>query len=277
MHTIQTLIKYIFILQSLLSLMPIHAYANSGNQECKCVTHVAYLEDSTNYFADLLHLALEKSKYEFGEFTTERKTAISTKQRMRRLLADNQYFDVLWSNSNPQREKELLAVKFDILKGLNQYKLLLIHPERQDHFNHIFSLADLSAFIGISALHWHDTEVFRRNGLKITTGPDYDRVIKMFHAKRADYFPRSAYIVWQELEQSRFSGLSIEKHLVLRYDASYFFFVSPDNPSLAQRILHGLKIAEADGSFDQLFFSDPYLAKGWAMVKQPHLTILNLK
>ncbi|WP_143869771.1 hypothetical protein [Catenovulum sediminis] len=115
----------------------------------ECDTHISYLEDSVNYFPDLLKLVLEKSVPKFGCFTLSAKPAISTKERMRKLLADNQYFDVLWSNSNQQRDRELLPVKFDILKGLNQYKLLLIRPEMQCQFKDISTLSDLSRFIGM--------------------------------------------------------------------------------------------------------------------------------
>ncbi len=75
----------------------------------------------------------------------------------------------------------------------------------------------------------------------------------MFTAKRADYFPRSAYIIWQELQQTRFSGFEIEQHLLLHYRANYYFFVSPQNEHLAKRLLYGLQTAKDDGSLNVLF------------------------
>ena len=65
------------------------------------------------------------------------------------------------------------------------------------------------------------------------------------------------YEVFNEEKLHRDKGLAIEKHLMLYYEAPFYFFVNPQNKALADRLERGLKLAQADGSFDQLLLSIP--------------------
>ncbi|KMT64250.1 hypothetical protein XM47_15355 [Catenovulum maritimum] len=241
-------------------------YSEPSNQTIAENTRITHLAGGSDYFPRLLKLALEKTKTTHGNYEIKVKPWIATKQRMRKILAENEYFNLLWSTYSEAREKELLPVKVDLLKGLNQHRILLIHPNTQSQFDHVRSIKDLSAFTAISGAFWQDSIILKRNQLPVLLAPDLDKTIRMFNLKRADYFPRGVYEIWQELTRPEFANFELEKNLLLKYEAAYYFFVSYKNRALADRLTLELKLAQQDGSFDELFFSYPEFAKGWDSV-----------
>ncbi|MGJ8692621.1 MAG: hypothetical protein ACSHW0_09075 [Thalassotalea sp.] len=239
------------------------ADANINSAVPQAPITVAYLTSDHSYFPKLLQLALDKSIPAYGPYTLIEKPWLGPKERMRKLLAQQKHIDVIWGTSSPAREQQLTAIKINILKGLNQYRLLLIHPETQAKFDHITSLEQLKSYTGIVGAYWRDTEIMKQNNLPLVTALNYQNTVAMFAKKRADYFPRGIYEVWSELQNAEFSTFVLERNLMLKYSAGYYFFVNEHNLELAKRIESGLKIAQQDGSFDLLYFSYPEFAKGW--------------
>ncbi|WP_169315457.1 hypothetical protein [Catenovulum agarivorans] len=176
-----------------------------------------------------------------------------------------------------KREQQLKAIKFSLVKKLNEYRFLVIHKGEQEKFNQVKSIEDLSKFTAVSGSHWQDTIIFKRHQLPVVTSIDTGDLIKMFKLRRGDYFARGAYEVWRELEQAEFAPFQLEEKLLLRYNADYHFFVNHQDKVLAERLLTGLRRAEQDGSFDELFFSVPEFKQGWNAVKHSNRLLLELE
>lgn len=239
------------------------------------VLQVPYLR--TDYFPEVLKLALDKTIESHGPYHMYEQPWIAPKERMRKFLADGRYIRVLWSTTSKKREQELQAIKFSLIKKLNEYRFLVIHKGEQEKFNQIKTLEDLRKFTAVSGSHWQDTIIFKRNQLPVVTSIDTGDLIKMFKLRRGDYFARGAYEVWRELEQTEFEPFQLEGKLLLRYNADYHFFVNHQDKVLAERLLTGLKRAEQDGSFDELFFSVPEFKRGWNAVKHSNRLLLELE
>lgn len=229
------------------------------------------------YFSQLLELALSKTEKSYGPYTLREFNTSAEKERVRKLLIANEGVNIIWSTTNPEREANLHAIPFPLLKGLNEYRLLLIRKGDAERFSHVESLADLRSFTAGSGTHWQDTHIFRANQLSVITSVSWDNLFAMLKAKRFDYVARGAYEIWQELSRPDFEAFTQEPHLMLRYHAPYYFFVNKDNSMLAERILTGLKIAQADGSYDQLFFSYPPLAQGWDAIHSSSRRLIELE
>jgi hypothetical protein len=74
-------------------------------------------------------------------------------------------------------------------------------------------------------------------------------------------------------------GLIQEETLLLKYDVPirYSFFVNKNNALLAERLERGLKIAQQDGSFDQLFYQMPSFREGEELLKNSRRTLIEIK
>lgn len=265
-----------FIIVTVNQFISISTLANDTRNIHKPPIAVNYLTSYHPYFPALLKLALDKSANIYGPYTMIEKPWLGPKQRMRKLLSEQKHIDVIWGTSSPAREKELKAIKINILKGLNQYRLLLIHPNTQEKFSQINTLAALKKVSAIVGAYWQDAEIMTRNQLPVVTALNYQNAIAMFAKKRADYFPRGIYEVWQELTTPKFSTFILEQTLMLKYSAQYYFFVNNHNHALADRIETGLKLAQQDGSFEQLFFSYPEFEKGWQVMSDTNRKIIYL-
>ena len=69
---------------------------------------------------------------------------------------------------------------------------------------------------------------------------------------RFDYMPRAITEIIQE--QEVYSGMEIEKNILIVYPSYMYFLVSPHRPELAQGIESGLEKMITSGDFDRHFY-----------------------
>ncbi|MES2675013.1 MAG: transporter substrate-binding domain-containing protein [Pseudomonadota bacterium] len=213
---------------------------------------------TANYYPEkLLKLALQKTEASDGKVEVRFYPAVIGRNRSRVILMNKQGLDVIWSSSNHHREEQLLAVKFNLYKGLSEYKILLIRTEDQKQFSEIKTLDDLRHLKAGTGTHWQDTQVLTFNDMRFVTSWDYEPMFKMLAAKRFDYMVRSAHEVWSEVTRHSEFPLMAEQTLLLHYHQPVYYFVHKENTVLAERILRGLNLAQADGSLDALLNSVP--------------------
>ena len=98
-------------------------------------------------------------------------------------------------------------------------------------------------------------KILEANQLKVEGVTQYERLFEMLHKERFDYFPRGINEAWIEVKRfkGQFTKMMVEPNLALYYPIYVYFFVSINNPTLAQRIEMGLNTALNDGSFEALF------------------------
>jgi hypothetical protein len=185
--------------------------------------------------------------------------------------------DVLWATTNKELETDLLPIRISLLKDLTNYRLFLIRKDDQEKFNQVKNLNDLRKFKAGQGVRWTDTDILIANDLPVTTSPLFEPLFNMLLGKRFDYFPRGLYEIWAEEELFKNKGIGVEQHLMLHYVTMKYFFVNKNNPQLADRIERGLKIAIADGSFDQLFYSIPGFKRGYDEIANKERLVIKLE
>lgn len=233
-------------------------------------------ETTSRFYEQALQLALSKTS-NASEQIQFHYHSIDVKRERARLLVKKGTLDIIWSSSNKKREEELTPVKFNLIRGINEYRLLLIRADDQEKFNQVKTLTDLQKFRIGSGTHWGDTDIYRFNGLPLVTSYAYAPMFRMLKLKRFDYMARSLQEVNYELEHYGKSGLAIEKNLVIHYPQPIYFFVSDNNRALAERIQRGLEIARDDGSLDALFFGIPNFRQAWEQLQQLNRKMIELK
>lgn len=221
----------------------------------------------SDYFESLLKLAFNKTAEE-GEIRFEYFPHRPQKERIRKMLIQQQGVDLIWSSSTPKREEEMLAIKINLLKGINEYRLLLIREEDQVEFDKIKSLDDLKKFRLGTGIHWSDTTIFKQNQFNCFITGDYKNMFSALRRKRFDFMARGIHEIPSEMETYKDLKLATENHLLLHYPQPIYFFVHKSNTKLADRITRGLETALKDGSFDQLFMESPNFRKALEDVNQ---------
>lgn len=207
------------------------------------------------YRTALLQLVLEQTAEE-GRCQLSPQFTTVTQERGLALLQEGR-IDVVSLPTTLQRERELRAVRFDILRDLLGYRVLLIRKQQQAEFAAVGSLAELRRFrLGFGS-HWADLPLLQYNGFQVMATPRYESLFAMLARGRFDAFPRGVNEAWQELaeQQGSFPELMVEPTLAIHYPWPVYFFVRRDNQALADRLHRGLMRAQADGSLQRLFMT----------------------
>ncbi len=228
------------------------------------------------YFYRLLELALRKTNTQWDAARIKELPYRLEDKRLRTGLMQGMV-DVLWTPTSAEFEQQLLPVRISLLKELNNYRLLLIRKDEQPIFSAIQSLADLRQLKGGMSSQWTDAKIMEHNNLPLAQVVGYGKLFKMLAAKRFDYFSRGLYQIQSEVNFYPELELQIEQDLMLSYPNEVYFFVNKNNPDLAKRLEAGLKIAQRDGSFDQLFNSIPRYQWGMALLKKHQRRVIELQ
>lgn len=228
------------------------------------------------YYPALLELALQKSAGADGvPLLREVGVPSMVRERYRRLLAAGE-LDVMWSSSTPEREAEFLPVRFTLLKGLNEHRVLVVRRRDLPKFSEVNGLDTLRAFKAGAGYHWSDAQILRANGVEVVTASRHASLFQMLAHGRFDFLALNVAEVDDALRAHGGQDLDIEPTLLLRYPQPLYFFVHRSQAALAERLLRGLQAAAADGSLDRLFFAQPALKQGWERVHAGRRRLLTL-
>lgn len=208
-------------------------------------------EHRDEYVLALLQLAIDKAG---STLTLTPSTQSMGQNRALAELTLQRNVDVVWAMTSTSREEQLLPIRISIDKGLMGWRVALIAKEQASLLQNVHNLSDLQAFQAGQGHDWPDRKILTDNGLAVQASSSYAGLFHMLAAGRFDYFPRSLLEVWTEAQSYQQLGLTVDPYLVLHYPTSSYFFVSPNNPQLAETLRIGLERALADGSFDALFF-----------------------
>lgn len=196
----------------------------------------------------LLKLALSYS----GEaYQLEPSSYFMSQGRALKQLQQSKDLEVLWTMTSKQREAQVLPIRIPIYKGLIGWRIFLQGPKVPARFER--SMDALKQLRIVQGHDWPDTPILRANGFNVAAVPNYESMFEMLSLGRVDLFPRAVIEIWDELDQHASANIQLEPALLISYPAATYFFVSFDNPALAQVIETGLLKAIEDERFDALF------------------------
>lgn len=234
-----------------------------------------------SYYIKLLHLALEKTRATHGDYAIKFLDHGGGIERDRAMLISGTGIDAMWASVTRERAEKLHVIDIDLLKGLNNYRTLLIHQSNKELFSSIKTLHELKKYKTGTGPYWTDGIIMADNGFSLTYGSNFAGLFKMLSLRRFDFFSRGIHEVYDDLQNFGDMGLVRVPQLLLKYDnpVRYCFFVNKKNTQLADRIQRGLLLAQEDGSFDQLFFSVPGFKYGYELLEDPqqHVLIIHNK
>lgn len=216
-----------------------------------------YPDPKQSYFIDLLTLALEESKSQFGDYKLQPVRIEMAQGRTAIMLQRNEYIDLTWRMTSQESEQKLQAIYFPLLKGVMGNRIFVINKGDQSKFTKHLPLEDLKKIPLGQGYNWPDTIILQKNGFNVTEGYDI-YLLEMLKKGRFDYFPRALHEPWLEIIND--SELIVEENLMLKYPAPIFFFVNHKNKHLQQRLEFGLAKLLNSGKFEHFFLNHPITA-----------------
>lgn len=236
-------------------------------------------DDPSYFYEQLLVLALEKTRATDGDYILSYNTHRGGIARDRAMVIAGAGIDVMWASATKEREQQMRVVPVDLLKNLNNFRVLLINKDAQLQFSQVKNVNDLRQFAVGSGEHWTDGMIMKDNGFRVTATSSYNGLFKMLAARRFNFISRGLHEIGFDTHVYKSFNLTQEETLLLKYDMPirYCFFVNKNNTKLADRLERGLKITQQDGSFDQLFYQMPSFKEGEEILKHAHRTVIELK
>ena len=235
--------------------------------------------DPSYFFKQSLILALDKTRATDGDYILTHKTHGGGIARDRAMVIARAGIDVMWGSATKEREEQMQIVPVDLLKNLNNFRVLLIKKSDQKLFDPVKTLEDLKKYTVGAGEHWTDGKIMKGNGFNVVATSSYGGLFKMLAARRFDFISRGLHEIGYDTQVYKEYGLVKEDHILLSYQPliPYCFFVNKNNSKLADRIERGLKIAQQDGSFDALFYQMPSFKEGEDILKHSTRTLIPVK
>lgn len=223
------------------------------------VSHRAPYSDGDKhhiYSTQLLRLALEKTRKEYGDFTL-RPIPRRNYARAVKAAVDDAYPNLIIETSYEQaltHHAKLDFINFPMDLGVLGYRVCFINPELKASGKQIATLEQLRQYSFVHGVGWADTIIFRHNGLKVQEIENFNGIFLMVIGGRVDFFCRGANEILGELEQfSNLKELTIDEQFLLVYPLPRFFYLNGNNKLAKKRIELGLRRAYADGSLQALW------------------------
>ncbi|WP_448248460.1 substrate-binding periplasmic protein [Thalassotalea agariperforans] len=208
-------------------------------------------KNNNGYIANLIRLALSYSKN--TEYTVSPLGYYLPRDREYKFLERKTTIDIIADGATIERENSYLPIRFPILKGLNGWRVPLVHIDNKNLFANLTSEKELKNLLAVQFHSWSDSEILRSNGFNVYLSGDQKGLYRMLARKRVDYFPRSLLEVKKELKFINNKNIVADPNIFIHYPTAFYFYVNKTDYQLAKDINYGLEMALLDGSFDKLF------------------------
>ena len=203
------------------------------------------VDGSYLYYTDLLRKVLGNTRQEYGEAELVSVNRL-TQARAFQALNDNQ-IDVFWAGTNREREVFVQPIRIPLHAGLLGIRIPVIRKTDQARFDALHDLGQLQTLSACQGDHWPDSDILEANGFNVQRATKFEVMYQMLQAGRCDYFPRGINEVYAEISHVSRHDLMVYERIVLNYPFPMYFFVSRDNPRLAERLRIGMEQMASSG------------------------------
>ncbi len=210
------------------------------------------------YLREVIVTVLENSQAHYGPYRlTNYERQLST-SRMVAEVGRGQSVDITFGsswNGNSFQSNGLISLNYPVFFGFLGLRSLLVRKDREALLKSATQAEQVRSLSAGQGANWPDTQILRLNGLTTIEAQRFDSLFPMLAKGRFDLLPLSVL----EAEVALAAVAQTHPELVINDDIKYFYpmpfnlFVTPHRQRLAERLQHGLEVAMADGTMQQLF------------------------
>ncbi len=246
----KNIIKTIFIVVCILTSSKVLAL------DTVLINHPLSAQDKRyEYPKKLLEKILWATTDEYGLVKLSTNGISMNRTRALASLIEGKSLHVMAEAPKPDWNEQLLAVRIPIRKGIQGFRLFLTKDEHKVRLSKIQTLDEFKAIPTGSGEQWSTTRVLEEAGFNVVKGIDYEGLFGMLVRNRFITFGRGINEIFDEYEdrEPKLNSLAIDEHFLLYIPLPTYFFITPTQPHLRDRIEKGLKSIIASGEFETLF------------------------
>ncbi|WP_165791464.1 hypothetical protein [Aeromonas jandaei] len=240
------------LVASLLVLLPLAVEA---------VTRFTYIspeserDPRTTYDRELLRLALDKTRDQFGDYVMEAAPPMTkARERVSMQLDSFPNLFAMDSYSSTREGLGLAYARFPVHLGIVSYRICFVSPQQQAAVRQVTELAGLRRFTFGQGKGWLDVDILRHAGLEVMEVDGYEKLFKMVARGRFDLFCRGvSELRSEQLTHDEVEGLKVDDALMIYYPLPRVFYTNANNREALKRVEQGLQVAWQDGSLQALW------------------------
>jgi hypothetical protein len=248
--------KFVFVLCLIVSLLPLRtALADEP-------LLVKYLGNNTasiseDYYLAIIDAALKTTESTYGPYQLVFTQEQLSSERKHDLLVVGEKVNVDRLVGFPTQKgprKGLIRIGLPLLNGFMGYRILLIRKEDQSRFSSIKTLDELHKLPMGFGKGW-EGHVYKYNGFSVAEPLTMTLLLKMLAGKRYFFVPLSVIEIDDHyaIDGQSVDNLVPEQSLLIYMPLPVYFYVSPEQPVLADRLTVGLKYLQESGQLDKIF------------------------
>jgi hypothetical protein len=223
---------------------------------------VKYLGNNTasiseDYYLAIIEAALKATEPTYGPYQLVFTQEQLSSERKHDLLVVGEKVNIDRLVGFPTQQgprKGLIRIGLPVLNGFMGYRILLIRKEDQVRFSSIKTLEELRRLPMGFGKGW-EGHVYKHNGFSVAEPLNMTMLLKMLAGKRYFFVPLSVIEIDDryEIDGKPVDNLVPEQTLLIYMPLPVYFYVSPEQPLLADRLTVGLQYLKEKGELDAIF------------------------
>ena len=217
-----------------------------------------------DYLYEQLQLAIEATQEDFGEMKVVRvKIPVEEERQLRNLNED--IADIAWATCNRERNQDYTPITVPSVAGLFGIRLAVVRQD-DNNITQVNSLPTLQKFVAVQSSKWRDFMVMQRNGITVLASDRFS-AYRAVERGLADFYPRGAAEITEEMTIANVPQLTIAPNFALRYPVFFILYVKKGNTALAERLTAGFERTLQSGEFKALLNDKPWFREATQLVQ----------
>ncbi|MCP3862490.1 MAG: amino acid ABC transporter substrate-binding protein [Aestuariibacter sp.] len=216
-----------------------------------------------DYLYEQLQLAIEATQEDFGEMKVVRvKIPVEEERQLRNLNED--IADIAWATCTRERNQDYTPIAVPSIAGLFGIRLAVVRQD-DNNITQVNSLPKLQKFVAVQSSKWRDFMVMQRNGITVLASDRFS-AYRAVERGLADFYPRGAAEITEEMAIANVPQLTIAPNFALRYPLFFILYVKKGNTALAKRLTAGFERTLQSGEFKALLNEKPWFQEAKQLV-----------
>lgn len=206
------------------------------------------------YELEVLRLALEKTKSEYGDFELVPSGPMNNLRAIEILRKKSMKNFILKLSYDSDFPDFMDYIRFPVDLGIGGYRVCFISPKAKERLSASPTLEELTRFSHLQGRGWMDAKILRGNGFIVDEVSNYTGKFHAIANNHHDLFCRGIDEFREEYEKfSLIEGLDFDRTFALAYPLPRFFYTHIDNQKVIERVSKGIMLAYEDGSLVALW------------------------
>ncbi|MDN4501384.1 hypothetical protein QX776_03185 [Alteromonadaceae bacterium BrNp21-10] len=229
----------------------------------------------SDYELDVLKLALETTKSEYGDFTIITRESGYTISRII-TMAQASPEVILWASPYNPINTHLNIIEYPIFNGIFGLRSIVVHNNTLKNLNNVKTLSELREYTIGQGPGWMDVAIYKHHGFNVIEAR-LNKLFNMTANKRFDLLPLGRIEIDDKILSTKKGGdeLSIAPNHMIYYPHPVLFHLNQKHKKAINRLNDGMQEITENGSLAALF--EQHFSHVTAQLKQQDMTVFQLE